>query len=65
MSYKYLTNFENQIKQKLIELETLTAKLQLLQTSIEDCKAEVEKIHDVIRGLESEKEKAKKIFSSL
>ena len=35
-SYKYLTNFESQIKAKLTELETLTAKLQLLETSIEE-----------------------------
>lgn len=47
------------------DLDTLTTKLQLLETNIEDYGIEVEKIHNVIRGLEFDKEKVVKRFSTL
>ena len=45
------------IKDKLSELETLFVKLQLPESRIEDYKVAVEKIHDMIRNLEFDKEK--------
>ena len=62
---KYLTKFESQIMGKMSELELLTAKLLLPKTNIKECGIEVEKIHNVINNLESDKEKATKKFYSL
>ena len=64
-SYKYLADFESQIKGKLSELESLIIKLQLPELSIEDYGAEVEKIHGMIKDLEFDKEKETRNFSSL
>ena len=62
LSYKYLSYFERQIKGKLSDHDTLTTKLELPKTNIKDCGTKVQKIHNLIIGLESDKEKGEKRF---
>ena len=51
LSNKCLEDFKIQIKGQMSELDSLTTKLQLPKTSIEDHGTKVEKIHDVIKKI--------------
>ena len=65
LSYKYLIYFENQVKDQMSGLDKLTTKLQIPKTNIEGCGTKVEKIHNTVRGLDSDKEKVVKRFSTV
>ena len=47
------------------EVDTLFAKMQLLEASIEDFALEVEKIHSAIKGIEANREKVIRKFPIL
>lgn len=56
LTYKYLSNFEDKIKSQMSEFQTLTTRLQLPEENIEDFGTKVEKIHNVIKRIEADKE---------
>ena len=65
MSYTYLYDFDAKIKGHINELQTLTIRLQQPKIRIEDSKNEIEKTHNVVKGIEFEKEKVIRRFSIL
>lgn len=57
MSCTYLSNFDAKIKGHMSELKTLTIGLHQPKIRIEDSENDIEKIHNVFRRIEYEKEK--------
>ena len=65
LAYLHLHNFEEKIKGKVTKLQSLADNLLQPDQKLENFEHAIEIIHDNIRGIEAEKEKALKRFSFL
>ena len=63
LTYLHLENFDEKIKGKVTELQTLIDNLMKPDQKIETYEHNIEVIHNSIRGIEDEKEKALRRFS--
>ena len=64
-TYLLVQNFDDQIKEKVKELQTLSSNLLKLDQKIVNFEHDMESIHNNIRGIEAKKEKTLRRYSLL